>query len=241
MTDEQKGPELVVDGRFGRNDGPNSGGRGGMPPNRSGVGIGPKRVPKENPYAAGAKTEMEKNAPVFATEKEFHQWLEGKPTRREVIADVKKLWGAMGHMFAMMEQYTEESIVVREILRDKGIIDPRTFQEAVTIQLNFKKLLDSMNFAQGMPMEMKVDQALSWNTEHPEKKIRGDFIKGLRDQLKDPASGWTLLRRAEIASELLIPEEEIMTPEELEKLAEELMAASVVAEVPAPEVAEVKE
>ncbi len=198
---------------------------GGAPVSRG----GPAKL-KGTPAPTVTMTEMEKNAPVFNSPKEYQQWLDGKPTRREVIADVKKLQEWSAYISARLEQVTEPLEALKTLLVKRGVISFEEYTAQATLQLNFKRVLDAINFTPHFAMTEKIQMARSWNEEHPEIKIVGAYIRGLKDFLKDPASGLTLMERAEHASELGIGEETVLTEVELSELAAQLAAPPVTAD-----------
>ena len=202
--------------------------RGGdnvVPMNRGGKPPAPGGVPA-NPFSA-TQTEMERNAPVFKSREEYETWLGGKPTRRDVVQDVRKLWGAISHFYSVLESNTEAVEAMKKTLVQSGAIDPKVYGEYLTLQLNFKRLLDSINFVPNRPMPEKIQMVRGWNDEHKDMMIRGDYVKGLREFLADSTSGFTLMERAETASEVGIKEEEVLTEAELEELAKQLSEAPV--------------
>lgn len=172
-------------------------------------------------------TEMEKNAPVFSTLREREQWLDGKPTRREVIADVKKLQEWAGYISARLEQVTEPLEALKRLLVKRGVISQEEFAAEATLQLNFKRLLDSINFTPNLPMPEKIQLVQSWNGEHPEMRIRGAYVRGLKEHLLDPKSGLSLQERAEIASEVGFKEEDVLSEGEMVELAAQLAEAPI--------------
>src|ERR1035437_16350 len=189
-----------------------------MPKNRSGQKeqpVGETRAP------TGGMSFMEQNAPQFQNEREYKQWLAGKVSRSEVAEDFRKLRDGMVYYASLAEGINDKYEALLRYLLKRGVIDSKSYVEHVMAQTNFKHMLDGLN---GTPtkMEEKILALISWNEEHPEMQARGDYVRGLRDYLKNPKSGLTVLQRGEYASQLHIKEEDILTVEELEAFATEL-------------------
>jgi hypothetical protein len=173
---------------------------------------------------------LEQSAPVFKDPKEYEKWLDGKPTRRDIIMDMRRVSDGMAYFAAMLEaMQTQHEALLKELL-SKGVIDFEEYTRRVRTQQAFKSFLDAINFGvlKDKPYAEKIEGCLQWNAEHPEWQIRGAYVIGLLEFLKltEENGGLPLIRRAEVASELSIKEEDIFTQEEVDLVIARLNAAS---------------
>lgn len=194
-----------------------------MPANRGGQK--PGDVPpveartSKSPFASS----IEANAPEFKTPREYHQWLQGKVTRKEVIEDFDKLRQGIFSTVALAEATRAMHEGLLRYLTTRGIIDMQDYAKHAKAQLEFKEFLDALNSSPETPMREKADLCVSWNTDHPEIHVSGNYVRGLAKYLKENPEGLDLVTRAGYVSDLHMKEEQIFTEEELANLANALL------------------
>lgn len=182
-------------------------------------------------------TSLERNAPRFQNQKEFMQWLNGKPTRHELRDDFARQQKGLALLTALNSEIDSKFEALVRLLCEKGIIDKQTFLDRSKLQLDFKRMLDGLNFASGdMSMKDKLAMVLDWNETHPELLAHGAYVRGAVEYLRINPEGDTPERLAEIASSLMLDPTEVLndatmealavTPEEAAQMDAEIKAAA---------------
>jgi hypothetical protein len=203
-----------------------------MPKDRSGVVQMPLR---RSTAPSTSEPLFVQNAPRFRTPQEFQKWLNGTVTRRELSDDFKRLSNGLGQMFSMLSVTDAKLQILVEHFARRGELNIEEYEKAVEVQLQFKHVLDTVNFAmKDIPMQDRIGLVLHWNEEHPDKYVRGEDVRGLAEWLKDTKSA-DIVTRFEIAQSVHFDVDLFFTEEEKKAVAEAVAAAAAAAaQAPSP-------
>jgi hypothetical protein len=215
-----------------------------VPITRGGLSQAEKTIRLTQGRAIGGTT-LERNAPRFQNEKEFKQWLEGKPTRIELRDDFARQQKGLALLTALNAEIDSKFEALVRLLCEKGIIDQAAFLDRAKLQLEFKRMLDGVNFADGYTMKDKIVCIMDWNEAHPELPVHGGYVRGLTDYLLANPDSDTPEHLAEVAMAVLLDPEEVlndetkaalaMSPEDEAKLDAEIKATIEAAKARTPE------
>lgn len=216
-----------------------------VPMNRGGLSQAEKTTRLTQGKALGGTT-LERNAPRFQNEKEFKQWLEGKPTRLELRDDFARQQKGLALLTALNAEIDSKFEALVRLLCEKGLIEQAAFLDRAKLQLEFKRMLDGVNFADGYTMKDKIACIMDWNETHPELPAHGGYVRGLTDYLRDNPDGETPERLAEITHAALLDPEDVLSDETKAALAfspeeEAKLDAEIKATVEAAKAAQEKE
>jgi len=195
-----------------------------MPKNRSGSQKRASSIPEYDEPSL-----LEQGAPVFRTPEEYQKWLAGDVKRRDVVADFKRLGNGIGllsHFNGELDSKFEA--LVRELVTG-GFLDMEKYKKTANTQLQFKQVLDTVNFMmKEVPLRDRVTLVLQWNEEHSDHYIYGGYVTGLVYWLKKNPDNVDIVTRYTIATGTHLDVEQLFTPEELIAYSVELGKAEVI-------------
>lgn len=161
---------------------------------------------------------LEQNAPTFGSPEEYNHWLDGQAKRREVTNDFRRLGNGLALLSSLNGQTDCKIEALIRVLVEKGVLDLAAYKKMVETQLEFKQVLDTVNFLmKDQSMKDKVGLVLQWNEEHPDHYIHAGYLNpiGFVPWLKNNPDGLDFETRYAMAVSTHIEVEKLFTAEEL--------------------------